>query len=104
MNDARRLFWVEFMPHRPDFFRSMQPEEAVEMSGHLKLLEALQEGGRLEFAGRASDASHGVAIIAAESEDALKDELAGKNPAVKAGLLVPRIRPYRTPSKYPGAG
>ena len=103
MDDARRLFWVEFMPLRPDFFQSMAPDEAVAMTGHLKVLESLQDVGRLEFAGRASDASHGVAIIAAESEDALKDELEG-NPAVKAGLLAPRIRPYRMPSKYPGAG
>lgn len=95
---GRMLFWVEFHPCRPDFFQSMSQEEALVMMGHLRSLEQHQEAGRLEFAGRTAGAEHGLAIFELPSEEELAAVLA-ENPAVKAGLLVPRARPYTLPIK-----
>lgn len=90
------LFWVEFLPCRPDFFSTMTEAESRLMMGHLRSLERHQEEGRLEFAGRSADATHGLAIFDLPSQEEL-DAVLGENPAVKAGLLVPRSRPYSLP-------
>jgi uncharacterized protein YciI len=97
---APDVYWVEFVPCRPDLHGTMKDEEQVLMIGHLKWLEAIQEAGRLEFAGRASDASHGLAIIHVKDEPALT-RLLDDNPACKAGVLVPQWKPYLLP-KRPG--
>jgi uncharacterized protein YciI len=90
------LFWVEFHPCRPDFHATMTPEENAVMVGHLNDLAAHQAEGRLKFAGRAADASHGLAIFDVESAEALRGLLA-ENPACKAGVLRPLVREHRIP-------
>jgi uncharacterized protein YciI len=91
-----KVFWVVFHPCRPDFHTTMTPEEQAHMVGHLRLLEEQQEAGKLKFAGRASDASHGIAVFEVESEDELGAILA-TNPACKAGVLRPEVKPYTLP-------
>lgn len=98
MPETADVYWVEFVPCRPDFHGTMAEHEQALMIGHLRWLEGLQERGRLEFAGRASDASHGLAIIHVKDEGALAG-LLDDNPACKAGVLVPKWRPYKLPKR-----
>ncbi len=90
------LLWVEFHPCRPDFHGTMTPEENALMVGHLEALAAHEAAGRLKFAGRAADASLGLAIFDVESEDALQ-ALLDESPACKAGVLRPLVRHNRLP-------
>jgi uncharacterized protein YciI len=95
--DARcQLFWVVFNPYRPDLHTSMTPEEQAAIVGHLEALAVCQEQGKLQFAGRAADASHGLAVFEVADRAEL-DAILADNPAVKAGVLVPDILPYRGP-------
>lgn len=66
------------------------------MVGHLTLFARYQEEGRLKFAGRSADASHGLAIFDVESEAALREMLV-VNPAVAGGALRFVIKPYTLP-------
>jgi uncharacterized protein YciI len=90
------LFWVTFIPPRPDFHATMTPEEQALVVLHLESLAALQEAKKVQFAGRADDKSHGLAIFDVESEAEMEAILA-ENPACKAGLFRAESKPYRLP-------
>jgi uncharacterized protein YciI len=97
MGTDPKLFWIDFIPCRGDFFTTLTEAETAIMVGHLKWLEVHQEAGRVHFAGRTSDASHAVAILEAASEEEVRRELE-ENPACEAGLLTPNVKPYKLPS------
>ena len=73
--------------------RTLTPEEAEVIRGHYEELAALQEEGKLEFAGRSQDAQFGLAIFRMDSEAEVRAAFE-HNPAIVAGLLSIEVRPY----------
>jgi uncharacterized protein len=80
------LFFVRFVPNRPDFIATMTPQEAATMGAHVAFLNEQLAAGTLVVAGPVLDPSgpFGMAVFEAATLADLQS-LLSKDPALAIG-------------------
>jgi uncharacterized protein YciI len=80
---------------RPTFPDDATEEELAVVGAHFQYLVALKDKGKLILAGRTQDESPiGLSIFEVESQEEA-EALVANDPAVKAGIFKPTLRPYQ---------
>jgi len=87
-----------YRPPRPDFWSTLTPGERDTVEQHFNWLAGLHEQGIVKFAGRSDDATFGIAIIVAPSEEEA-DKIMRASPAVVCGVYSGEVRAYHFASK-----
>ncbi len=85
-------FFAQLLPSRPDFDKSMSPEEQLIMGQHFRYLKGLASQNKVLAAGPCFDPLFGLIIIRAHSR-AEAESLLQNDPSVKSGLNAFRIQP-----------
>lgn len=79
---------------RENFINTMTDGESEVMSAHFLYLKQMLKEGKLILAGPVTTGDFGVSIVETETEDEAR-EIVNNDPAVQAGIMQPRIYPYR---------
>jgi len=89
-------YFLVLLEHGPN--RSQNDEEVSEIQrAHLENLRSLSEEGSLMIAGPFADRSGGVLVMKADSAEQAR-RIAEQDPAVQAGRLIVRVRPWWVPA------
>ena len=87
-------YLIVLKPPRATFAEDATEAESGVVGEHFEYLKKLHADGTLILAGRTEDASMGLVVLKADSEEAA-DSLMQADPAVKAGVFTARLYPYR---------
>lgn len=87
-------FVILLQPPRDDFATSITEAEMKVIGEHFAYLTTLREQGRLVLAGRCQDASLGLAIITAASEEEARG-IVEKDPAVAGKIFKAELRAFQ---------
>lgn len=79
-------FIVQYSPKRANFLGTMTQAEGERIGAHFQYLVKLSEAGKLDFAGRRTDAAFGIAVFEADSAEEAKSIVAN-DPAVTGGVF-----------------
>lgn len=82
-----------YRPPRADFAENATAEESAVLERHFEYLKSQEAKGRLILAGRTEDASFGIVVIKADSEDAAR-KIMDNDPAVKEGVFNGELKPF----------
>lgn len=87
-------FIYTIKPVRSDFNDSSTPEEDRIMSEHFAYLQSLLGQGKLLLAGPCLDATFGVVIFSADSEEEA-EQIMSNDPAVRGGVMIGEVHPFK---------
>ena len=87
-------YLIQYCPPRPTFPADATPEESAAVERHFDYLTRLLAAGRLLVAGRTDNATLGIAVIRAESEEVARKILVA-DPAIEAGVFRGRVDLFR---------
>ncbi len=83
-----------FKPTRENFLQTITPEEMMVMGQHMEYTQRLFAEGTIIQAGACLDASYGIVIFKADSEEAAR-AIYEADPAVKAGIVHSEFHAYK---------
>ncbi|WP_139491877.1 YciI family protein [Brevibacillus dissolubilis] len=90
----RKTYLYQIKPNRSDFLTTMTETEQVVMGEHLAYLQNLLDKGQLLLAGPCEDATFGIAVFYADSEQEARAVMEN-DPAVREQIMNARLHPFR---------
>ncbi|MBI3097286.1 MAG: hypothetical protein HYY93_03435 [Planctomycetes bacterium] len=92
MSETRHYVYL-VRPRRPGFRETMTEQEREIIDRHFDHLKARHDRGRLLLAGPCLDASFGLVVFEADSEEEAR-EFMDLDPAVREGIFYAELHPF----------